>query len=267
MPFQLTSKRLPLPSRTWWRWVVLAGLSALAACASPRHAGTPEEQALDDSPWARASMLPEPAAGAAWRHQAIGTRPTSTYTPGRHAGRPALKAESDHGDSLVHLPLAVESDAMGMLRFSWFVDALNTESDLGDGKHDDAVARVILQFGGDRTTFSARDNMVSDLLQALTGEPLPFATLIYVWDHRYPVGTILPHRRTQRIKTMVIESGPSRLGQWVDMERDVSADYVLAFGQAPQRLKGVALMTDANNTRQPTKAWYGPLVWQSKTAS
>lgn len=248
------------------RWAVMISALFLASCASVTNT-PPTDEALDASPWAQASQLPKSGQGAIWRHQAIGTRPPSIYTPDLHEGRPALKAESDRGDSLVHLPLAVEGEELGTLHFSWFVNALNPLSDLTDGQHDDAVARVILQFGGDRSHFSARDTMASDLLQALTGEPLPYATLVYVWDQRYPVGTIIPHRRTQRIKTMVIESGPKRLGHWADFERDVSADYFKAFGKTPQHLKGLALMTDANNTQQPTRVWYGPLVWRPKSDS
>lgn len=258
---------LRCPSRPApWRLAVFSGALVLAGCAGI-EAAPPSNEALDGSAWAEANRLPEPSNGAAWRHQVIGTRPASVYTPGLHAGRPALKAESERGDSLVHLPLAVEGKALGTLRFSWFVNALNPQADLADGQHDDAVARVILQFGGDRSTFSGRDNMVSDLLQALTGEPLPYATLIYVWDQRYPVGTIIPHRRTPRIKTMVIESGPKRLGGWVDFERDLSADYQKAFGTPPHKLKGVALMTDSNNTKHPVRAWYGPLLWQAAPTS
>jgi hypothetical protein len=255
-----------LPSNHRWRSAALAALLTLAGCAGLDRA-PPTDEALDASPWAQGSLLPKAHKGARWRHQLIGSRPATIYTPGQHAGRPALKAESERGDSLVHLPLEVEGEALGTLRFSWFVDALNPQSDLADGQHDDAVTRVMLQFGGDRSTFSARDNMLSDLLQALTGEPLPYATLIYVWDHRYPVGTIIAHRRTPRIKTMVVESGTQRLGRWVDFERDVSADYLQAFGTPPQGLTGVALMTDSNNTQQPTRAWYGPLAWRPKPAS
>lgn len=251
----------PSPTlHTFGLLAAFAGLMVLAGCTG-MAAEPAKEEALDASLWAQATQLPKPHTGAAWRHQIIGTRPASVYTPGRHAGRPALKAESERGDSLVHLPLAVEGGALGTLRFSWFVDMLNPQSDLDDGQFDDAVARVILQFGGDRSGFSPRDSMMSDLLQALTGEPLPYATLVYVWDNRYPAGTVIAHRRTQRIKTMVIESGPHRLGRWVDIERDLSADYFKAFGKAPQRLKGLALMTDSNNTQQPTRAWYGPLQW------
>jgi hypothetical protein len=233
---------------------------ALAACASnPDRAAV--DKALNASPWAQASQLPTTAPDALWRHQGIGSRPASDYTPTRHAGRAALAAYSERGDSLIRLPVAVEGADMGQLRFSWFIDKLNPEADLADRHLDDAVARIILQFGGDRSAFSGRDNLVSELMHALTGEPLPFATLMYVWDHRYPVGTVIPHARTARIKTLVIESGDAKLGQWVDFDRDVAADFQQAFGHAPESLNGLALMTDSNNTRQPAHAWYGPLNW------
>lgn len=246
--------------RRFWGCATFASMLLLGGCAGLKSAPLSDE-ALDASSWAQASDLPEPAKGARWHHQGIGDRPVSTYTPVLRAGRPALKAHSERGDSLVRLPLKVEGPDVGRLRFSWWVDALNPAADLADRHLDDAVARVILQFGGDRSVFSGRDHMLSNLMQTLTGEPLPYATLIYVWDHRYPVGTVIPHARSPRIKTLVIESGNARLGQWVDFDRDISADFQKAFGHAPHRLKGIALMTDSNNTRRLSQAWYGPIRW------
>lgn len=242
----------------------LSGLViALAGCATrPDLNG---DEVLNASLWAKGTHLPAADRAARWRHQGIGSRPESDYVPTRHAGRPALAASSKKGDSLVRLPVAIDGPRLGQLRFSWFVYKLNRQADLADRHKDDAVARVILQFGGDRSTFSGRDNMLSDLMQTLTGEPLPFATLMYVWDHRYPVGTVIPHARSERIKTMVIESGDARLGRWVDFDRDISADFQQAFGHPPASFQGVALMTDSNNTKQPASAWYGPLVWQAST--
>lgn len=253
---------IPAPNLLRWLGGTLAGLAivlALAGCAtSPEASG---DAKLNASPWANGNQLPVASSETRWRHQGIGTRPESDYMPTRHAGRPALAAYSERGDSLVRLPLALEGPQLGQLRFSWFIDQLNPHADLADRHLDDAVARVILQFGGDRSTFSGRDNMLSNLVETLTGEPLPFATLMYVWDHRYPVGTVIPHARSERIKTMVVESGDARLGQWVDFERDISADFEKAFGHSPQSLYGVALMTDSNNTKHPVKAWYGTMHW------
>jgi hypothetical protein len=259
----------PISFANSWRWflfVVMVASGLLTGCANP-STSAPSDASLDHSAWAQANQLPEPVSGAKWIHQRIGERPISRYTPMPHQGRPALKAESEHGDSLVRLPLSVEGENLGVLRFSLFANALNPLSDLADSQHDDAIARVILQFGGDRSGFSLRDNMVSDLLQTMTGQPLPFASLVYVWDHRYPVGTVIAHRRTARIKTLVIESGPQNLGRWLDVERDVSADYIKAFGHPPTSLEGIALMTDSNNTKHPTRTWYGPLSWRPASAN
>lgn len=241
------------------RALLTLSVALLSACASL----SPSDQAspVDGSVWSLATRLPQADAQQAWFHQRFGNRTPTHYAATQHAGRPALLADSDGGDSLMRLRLAVDGPDMGSLRFSWFADALNPAADVSESGADDAIVRVILQFGGDRSGFSARDRRLSDLLQLITGEPLPYATLIYVWDPVKPVGTVIRHRRTDRIRKLVIRSGPDGLGQWQDFERDVTADYRLAFGQEPVRLDGIALMTDSNNTGVHSKAWYGPLTW------
>jgi hypothetical protein len=49
------------------------------------------------------------------------------------------------------------------------------------------------------------------------------------------------------------------LNQWLDYERDIRADYEKAFGEAPGALVGIGIMTDSDNTRSSTTAWYGPV--------
>lgn len=262
-------------------WVAACCVAILGACASapsqPTNAPSPVQAApasglgggsatVTASLWAQSNLLPLATANSVWTHRTVGSRPRSDYSAVEHAGRPALLARSQRGDSWMQLALQYSSPTMGRLRFSWFVDALNTQADLADRSLDDAVARVILQFEDDRSRFSMRDNLLSELVQLATGEPLPYATLMYVWDHRYPAGTVIAHTRTDRIKLMVVESGAQRLGQWVDIERDVRADYETAFGKPPKVLKGIALMTDSNNTLAPAQAWFGPLRWSASDA-
>jgi hypothetical protein len=129
------------------------------------------------------------------------------------------------------------------------------------------VVRVILYFDGDRSQLSPRDQRLSEWIQLATGEPLPYASLVYVWDHHHPVDAVLKHPRTDRIRSLVAESGADRLGRWVDIQRDVRADYERAFGHPPGALIGIALMTDANNTQQVSRAWYGPLRWLERSTA
>ena len=101
--------------------------------------------------------------------------------------------------------------------------------------------------------------MLSELSLTLTGEPMPYATLMYVWCNTCTKDTMYINPRTDRIREIALETGPDHLGQWLDYQRDIQADYLKAFGQAPGALVGVGLMTDTDNTRQSALAWYGPI--------
>ena len=208
------------------------------------------------SPWAQASAL---TSEGQWQHQVFKGRQNTAYAPTTHEGRPALHARSDSGSSAMRYHMHLPAEAIGTLRFSWFVRQLNPAFDLTDRESEDAVARVILTFDGDRQRLSPKDHMLSEPAQLITVEPLPYATLMYVWDHEHPVGTVLEHPSTRRIRMLVVKSGPGRLGQWADQERDVLADFQHAFGETPKALTGIGLMTDGNNTRQLAEAWYGPV--------
>ena len=119
--------------------------------------------------------------------------------------------------------------------------------------------RLILAFEGDRSRFSAKNAMLSDLTEAITGEPMPYATLMYVWSNHQAVESVIVHPRTDRVRKLVVESGPPRLQQWLKYQRDVRADFEKAFGEVPGALTAIAIMTDADNTRSQVRAWYGDI--------
>ncbi len=145
------------------------------------------------------------------------------------------------------------------LTFSWKVPALIASADMALIDTDDSPVRVVLAFEGDRNLFSTKNAMLSELSHALTGEPLPYATLMYVWCNTCAVGTVIINPRTDRIRKLVVESGSPHLNQWTDYERDIHADFEAAFGEAPGSLLALGIMTDSDNTRSTARAWYGPI--------
>ena len=194
-----------------------------------------------------------------WQHRTFPGKKPTTYYPTLFEGRNAIRSESKSAASMLRQSLRVEPADLGKLRFSWKVPELITGADLSERDTADSPVRIVLAFEGDRSKFSTKNAMLSELAQALTGEALPYATLVYVWGNHQAPGTIITNARTDRVRKLVIESGPKNLGQWLDYERDVSADYGKAFGEAPGALVGIAIMTDTDNTRQQTSAWYGPI--------
>lgn len=255
-PFEPMNLRLP---------AFAAVCLLLTACATgPRQAALDAEvnATIQASDWAARSQVTGLAAPLNWNHKSFGDRRPTRYQPVFHEGRPALHANSFGGNSSMRVTVPATAGARnGRLRFSWFVPALIDQADLKNSEVDDAVARIILLFGGDRDNrFSARDHVLSELANLISGEPLPYATLIYVWDNRYPTGSVIANPHTTRIRHLVVESGPQRLGQWVDFERDVQADYQQVFGEAPGPLVSIGIMTDSNNTGATAQAWFGPLT-------
>ena len=99
--------------------------------------------------------------------------------------------------------------------------------------------------------------MLSELTLSLTGEPLPYATLMYVWCNDCPAESVIVNPRTDRIRKLAVESGADRVGQWLNYRRDIRADFKKVFGEEPGALLGLAIMTDTDNTRSTTRAWYG----------
>ena len=124
---------------------------------------------------------------------------------------------------------------------------------------DDAPVRILLAFDGDRSRFSPKDAALSELARALTGEPLPYATLMYVWCNHRASGSIIQSPRTDRVRKLVVESGKGGLNQWREYERDIRSDYERVFGEKPGALVGIAIMSDSDNTHSQASAWYGPV--------
>lgn len=183
----------------------------------------------------------------------------TAFSKQQHEGRESVQAESKGSASMLRQRMRISPDQLGRLSFEWQAENLLDGADLTAQGRDDSPARLVLAFDGDRQKFSARNAMLSELSRALTGEDMPYATLMYVWSNDKPVGTIIVHPRTDRIRKIVVESGPQRLRQWLRYERDVRADFEKVFGEEPGALQAVAIMTDSDNTQSRTRAWYGQI--------
>jgi len=223
----------------------------LAGCAT----SAPAPQAdVAESPWAVQS-----GPSAHWQHMAFPGKVPTRFSYARKDGRDAMAVMGVSSASMLRTRVRIEPGDLGSVRFSWRVPHLIEGADMGSRDADDSPVRVVLIFEGDRSRLSARDAMLSELVHAMTGEPLPYATLMYVWCNKREPGSVIRNARTDRIRKLVVEAGAGRLDQWLDYERDIRGDYEKAFGEAPGALVGVAIMSDSDNTRTTTQAWYGPV--------
>ena len=236
-------------------------LGLLLGCAAPQHLASPTVDPPGRNSWDSAAM-------SRWEGMLLPTKEPTRYSLDPQAPidaqgqRKALRAQANASASMLRTTLNISPDALGQVHFSWLVPALIEGSDLGTRQGDDSPVRLVLAFEGDRGNFSAKDAALNELTRLVTGNEMPYATLMYVWCNKRPVGSIIHNARTDRIRKIVIESGGQGLRQWRNYERDIRADFEAAFGEAPGHLVGIGIMTDSDNTHSQTKAWYGKISLQ-----
>jgi hypothetical protein len=251
-------RRLPL-------FMLVLALAACSVSSEVAEGDAEEAIAVRQLALNRASeqLLTTPPSTMTWQPFVLPGKRHVAYEPMRVLGRPALRVKADNSVSILRRRFEPTMPAPGRLAFSWKADGLPLNADLAAADASDSPVGVLLGFEGDRSRWSPRMHRLSEMSRLLTGEELPYATLIYVWGNKEAPGTVVVNPRTDRIRKMVLDSGTSELGNWRDHVRDVQADFRQAFGEEPGPLRVVALMTDTDNTRSVLTAWYGALTLEA----
>lgn len=240
--------------RKWMSLVVLAFGLGLSGC---------QTTAVVDEP-SSATPAPDPAGFVGWERRPMPGKVWRPFVPTMVDGRLGLEVQADRSLSLMRQRVMPPVVTPATLTFSWWVNNLLPNADLSDSSASDAPAQVMVAFDGDAEKLTARQRMMSELTLLVTGEDLPYASLIYVWANEHPVGTVLTDPRTDRIRYLVVEQGERNLRRWMDYERDVWADFAKVFQEPPGPMAGLAIMTDTDNTRSQTRALFGPVALKTK---
>jgi hypothetical protein len=146
------------------------------------------------------------------------------------------------------------------LTWRWRVVQLVPGADNTRRETEDAAARIEISFDGDPKKLTIGDRLWATQVKALTGIDLPYATLEYVWGAGAPKDAVIENTWTGRIRMLLVESGPERVGEWVTETRNVYEDYQRVFGEAPGRITAVAIITDTDATGTRAEAYYGDIA-------
>ena len=234
-------------------------LAACMACA----ATAPPARADDVAIKSFSSAAPgEPP--AVWKFATLPNKVATRFTIVDLAGARVLKVEADESyGNLVHT-LHAKAGEHAALTWRWRVDRLVENADIKTRGGDDAAAKLCVFFAFDAAKLPFGERARLTLANSATGETVPTETLCYVWDNKLPIDTGLINAFTKRIRFIVLQSGPGKLGQWVAEKRDLSVDYQRMFsdeseGKIPE-IVGVAVSADADNTRGHGLAYFGDVT-------
>ena len=268
-PFFGTIKQMPIkpPFRSLLLLttivISLAGCAGLTGNSIENEAGQPfnadQLPAQEDLPKFSAE---KPRAGMpdGWHFYRIAPYKKNTlYRLENYQGRTVLAANSKTSASGLAVKLRPRSAQNLWLQWEWKAVGAIPQADNADSQHDDAPLRILVAFDGNKSKLPLKEKLTFEMASLISGQEMPYATVMYIWSGKNSVNTVLNNAHTSRVKMIVVDSGWDGLGEWRKHERDLAVDYKLAYGETPGNVIGIALLTDTDNTKSETRALYGDI--------
>jgi hypothetical protein len=212
--------------------VVLLLLALLLPAAAPAQLPTPEappEGCRVVADYADAAIGEFPAG---WQPRDDAAR--ATYRVLAEGGLRFVRATAEGTGSQMGREFPWDAAREPILTWGWRPRVFPPGSDERNPSLNDSALAVYAVFGS--TSVTAR-------------------AVKYVWSRVVPAGTTLSTSRSARV--IVLRSGAPPDEAWVTETVHVRRDYERLYGEAPARARGIAVLTDADQTKSRAVGDYG----------
>lgn len=249
-------------------------LSGLAhAQAQAQTGATPSTPSLQLSPLIESGQI-----NPNWRLVGLPTNnstvPLSPMGVQNLDGEPSLQVLTDASyGTLVH---NWRGAVPARLTWSWRLDQPlvggQRPPDILKKSGDDAAIKICVMFDHALSRVPLWERSLLRLARTVSGEPLPAATLCYLWDSTYLAAAEGKNPYTARVRFVVLRGKNAPLTRWVSESVDVKADFIRLFGDelgpitegaippVPE-VSAVVIGADADNTGAQSQAWLRDLRW------
>jgi len=244
-----SSRHTPTTSRA-------LGIACAALLLSP-----PNLLAQDEQPGIDFSVIkPGAPLPATWKNlPVIHGKSLTQYTLVQDGRTTVLQADAVHSASALMHEGNIDLARTPVVAWRWKAQGPIEGADNSVGSHEDAPARLVFFFDGDKHKLSLTERAGMELAKRLGGEDLPYATLMYIWSTTAPPGTVIANPHTDRVQMIVVSGQPDDAGNWQKLRRNVVQDFERVFHEPPGRITAYGLLTDTDNTGATTRAWYGDI--------
>jgi len=186
----------------------------------------------------------------------------TTYSLVKDGESIILKAVSETSASGLIREIKIDPKQYPILRWRWKVENILEKGDVRKKQGDDYPARVYITFEYDPSQLGLIEKAKFEAVRLVYGQYPPIFAINYIWESKSPIGTIVPNPYSDRVMMIVVQSGKTKLNQWIDEERNIYEDFKKAFGREPFMISGVAIMTDTDNTGERAIAYYGDILFK-----
>ena len=236
-------------------------IKSIAACAISIWATSTFSQTLPEPTATPAALAPLSHDGQtlhpAWRLSGLPNNkaPLSRFV-WQAQGNPAhLQLLTDNSYGVLSHPW--QGAAPQALAWRWQLVRPLPGADIATKAGDDAAIKVCVMFDQPMSDIPFLQRATLSLARAVTGQDLPSATLCYLWDSRYPAGTVQVNPYTARVRSIVLNGREAPLGQWISQRRRIADDFLQLFGSESLTLPpvvAIAIGADSDNTQAQSAA-------------
>ncbi|MEQ6886510.1 DUF3047 domain-containing protein [Salicola sp. Rm-C-2C1-2] len=185
-----------------------------------------------------------PEAIAGWQHHSFAgkTDYELVTVDGREAVRATCKAGTASG---LYLEESINLDETPIIEWRWRVESVYSGIDERSRDGDDFPARIYAVHEPTWLRWKTR-------------------ALNYVWASTEPEGSSWTNPFQSRARMIAVDSGKAGgENQWQTVTRNLRADFKEQHGEVPERITALAIMTDCDNHKGQTRAWYGRIQLRS----
>lgn len=218
--------------------------------------------AAQDEPPGVAFSAAEPGAAlpAGWKNlPVVKGKAMTQYTLVRDGQATVLQADAKQSASALMHEGNIDLARTPVVAWRWKAAAPIAGADNSVGAKEDAPARLVFVFDGDKSKLSLLDQAAMGLAKIAGGEDIPYATLMYIWSTTAAPGSVIANPHTGRVQMIVVSGRPGDAGEWQSLRRNIAQDYERVFHEKPGRITAWGLLTDTDNTRSVARAWYGDI--------
>ncbi len=177
---------------------------------------------------------------------------------------PAVIALADASASGLMRSVTIDPKAYPVVQWRWKVAAILEKADVSRKENNDSPARLYVGFAYDLNKVPVTERLKYWVARRRYSDSLPLRAISYTWANKTQKGSFVPMPYTSWFMQVVVENDTTPVNEWITEERDVYEDYRKAFGEEPQGIISVAIMTNTDNMHGKAKAWYGDIVFKQK---
>lgn len=175
-----------------------------------------------------------------WKHEKFSGR--TDYSIVEETGNLVLRGESRGTASALVCEKKIRLQEYPILSWRWKIADILADGDARTKEGDDYPARIYVVFPH---WFVPKTRSIN-----------------YIWANKLPQGTELPNSYTANSILIATQSGRARAGQWVSERHNVAEDYRRIFGEEPPTVGAIAIMTDSDDTKSRSIAWFDDLRFE-----